>query len=77
MVVAGFSDGVVRFVRYTVLNEAASFFLVVVAKPHAVPIITLAINPEGDRICTSAADNTVFFFDIEGMSASQNMCIHV
>jgi WD40 repeat protein len=61
-VLAGFNDGVIRFVSI-VSNK--TFVLQYVLKPSKSAITFCAFSADGSRLAVSAADKTVFFFHLQ------------
>jgi WD40 repeat protein len=71
VLVAGFSDGVVRVVVVSLeemKNEQSSkeecITLIQATKPHSKPITAMSMNDEGNMLVTGSEDCTVFVYQI-------------
>lgn len=70
---AGFSDGVVRFVRHFQRNSKSTsltFSLTHVFKPHSKPVSAITFSPLGNVFATSSEDKTIFLFSINAPTGS-------
>lgn len=57
IIIAGFSDGVVRVISFTVKHQ---FQLVQVLKCHCKPITKVSVNPKGNLFLTASEDSSIF-----------------
>ncbi|MEW5304835.1 MAG: hypothetical protein WDW36_007418 [Sanguina aurantia] len=60
VLLAGYADGVVR----AVARASDGLRLLAVYKPHKASVTAIAISQDGSQMASTAADGTVFFFDI-------------
>ncbi|CAF0711556.1 unnamed protein product [Brachionus calyciflorus] len=61
-IVAGFKDGVLRFMKLVPKNDKFELVLFEVFKPHTQAITRIAIDSKNSLIATGSDDQTVFFF---------------
>jgi WD40 repeat protein len=73
-IAVGFNDGVLRLVR----RCSDGLALIQAMKPHKGKILSVSINPQGDKLATLGSDDgTVFFFSLSGNSSSSGPNISV
>ena len=68
-VVAGFEDGVIRFVSISVKGGLLHYAI----KPSRAAIVSMAVSDDGTNLAVSSADKTIFFFALHKINGAGNV----